>query len=331
MSALGSRIEMSSDVSDRTKFKRRLVLSILNLSREPSTRIHSARFDLRLHSQAAEFVSWENFASKYETVELGEMKFTQSFEAGIQGGPKNEATGGVTVSASGKRGLEETIQLKRRYASFTGVLTKSRAVILQQGAIGVDLTGSAIIDIELAVSKSESTNDIPVFAFKNLTKDGEPVCESSNEVSIDRTYISFPSSANEPIEASVTLTADVRLVHKQAPRDDDDATIAEGDDIAEYRRVTQTLPKVELVGREDLEFPVWYLQDQDNNVLAIQVKPKDVKSISFSSFAEADSLLNWLVTCKVTSIKGRQLQLPVGQLLTKTGIERLMIERRQLN
>ena len=92
---LGSPIVFSQDpggVIDHTRFERRVVFSIDDQSPGPADRITQARIRLTIPA-LAKFNSWTQFATKYETADLGSLKFTQNREIDLN------VAGGTVVNA----------------------------------------------------------------------------------------------------------------------------------------------------------------------------------------------------------------------------------------
>src|SRR5262249_50746182 len=67
---------------DLTVFERRVVLSVENRSTKPGDRLDRVAMILR-PSGPAEFVSWNQFVTRYQTINVGAVELTQNREAGI--------------------------------------------------------------------------------------------------------------------------------------------------------------------------------------------------------------------------------------------------------
>lgn len=139
---------------DQTRVKRRIIFSIENASSGPADRLARATIVINELPDRTEFVSWDKFASQYQSVDLGTLRFarTNEFGLGISASPPI-ANAGIEGTARTTMGVEESVGLKQRLVTFTGSLNPKEARVFQQGAVGIDLTGNVAIDLDIQLPK----------------------------------------------------------------------------------------------------------------------------------------------------------------------------------
>ena len=290
LKALGSTIPKPAPpnrIVDRTRVERRLVFSIENRSQDPSERVHRATIRMNLDG-AAEFRSWNQFATKYGTVNLGSVKFTQTREAGLEikaDPPQMKELTEVKGSAKAVQNLEESLNIQQRFVELTGTLAPKEARLVQEGAFGIDLTGNVLVDITLTVGTGRPI-DTDTFVFRNLTTDPK----ATTTPAIERQTIRYVAAGVcAPVKARVDLESIARIVRKG------DATLMEGDDAAEFRKVTTEATSVELVPREALQVSVWWLVDRSNRALHIAMRQGgSPEVVALASADDAAALLDYL-------------------------------------
>ena len=268
-------------------------MSIDNRSLEPSTRMHKAAVVLSL-DEAVDFKSWSRFATKYETVNLGSVRFTQGseFGIGVKAAPPQLPTVGVDGSATATRRLEESLRIEQRFVGTTGVLTAKTARLIQEGAFGRDLTGNMIVDLTVSVKNPQPHPSRDIFTFARLfDAAGNP--NPAGTIAIDKQTVIFVSRACQPVQATAQLQATLRWVQAGGQ------TLIEGDDKAIYQPVTTKDVAFDLVPAEALRFSVWALADSRDTQLHIEtgtgkhnVPAQEV--LYFGSFDEANDLLLYL-------------------------------------
>ena len=319
-------------ILDRTVVERRVVISIENRAFSPATRIQKASTILSLPKEtAADFTSWSQFATKYQTVNLGSVKFTQGseFSLGVKAAlPQIPASPEVTGSAKATRSLEESLNFNQRFVEATGVLTPKEARLVQEGAFGIDLTGNIIVDLTVSIGSADNKSE-DIFTFTKLF-DGSGKPNSPGAIEMDRQKVIFVSPrACRPVKATAVLEATVREARKGHK------TLIEGDDKALYEQVTTTSQEFELVPAQALRFSVWYLVDSRNWAIHIQKDTPNLKSevLQFGSWAEANDFLLYVHALpgdSPLSVKSRALLLR-DKPLRKSDLQGLQAEIQRLN
>jgi hypothetical protein len=317
---------------DRTVVERRVIMSIDNRSLQPSTRIHKAAMILSLASANADFKTWSQFATKYQTINLGSVKFNQTNEFGLgvkAAPPQLPELAEITGSATATRTLEESLNINQRFVEATGVLTAKEARLIQEGAFGIDLAGNMVVDITVSVGSSHDHQYTDIFTFDRLFDDaGRP--NAPELIEVDRqTVIFVQPAACQPVKAMAELKATLRMAQKGH------RTLIEGDDKALYQPITTTPQPFELVPAEALRFSVWLLVDPRERPLHIERPSGNPTSeaLQFGNFDEASSFLLYLRDLSgdmPLSVKGRTLLLNEEPLLRRD-IRRLRVEQQRLN
>jgi hypothetical protein len=294
----------SGHIVDHTVFARRVVFSIDHQSSGPADRITEARIALTLPTASAKFENWTQFATKYETADLGSLKFTQNREIDVN------ASGGPTVANVGAQAkssntLEENLKLTQRYVFVTGGLAPKSAEIVQQGSPGIDVTGNIAVDFTIQI---ESTNQLYTFEFEPLfDRAGQPT--PPDAIVLTRQTEKFASDASSDIVAKGTLTATIRHVIRG------DDTVMEGDDVVEFRTGAAKSIDVTLIPKELMRFSIWELRDAQNHLLKIETSPDMHEDLELTNFYEALALRDYLThSSNPGSIAGRKLWLENTQL-----------------
>lgn len=283
---------------DRTRFRRRLVLSVERVTPwgtgvpglAPGSRIAWLRVALGVDS-SARFTSWDRFVTRYDTVEVGTMELRQASEATGEAAlaPLLEAVAGTGLEAARTARLDESLPVSERHAS-NGVLRPDSMILVQEGAPGADLTGNAVVEIELrAVPGPPST----VHRFADLF-DGGGRPRPADSVTLVARELIRPASAREDLTADLRFDAVVRSVR----RGGGDATYAEGDDQARFLAHSEEAGRVVLVTARELRSSVWSLTSASCRLLGLERPDADTDpghgELRFRSRAEARRFLDWL-------------------------------------
>lgn len=307
--------------ADRTVFTRRVVFSIDNVSPGPADRISTARISLSELTPPAHFRDWTQFATKYETADLGSLKFTQNRELDMNAALN---AGKLTAGAQSKNSnqLEEDLKLAQRYVAVTGALSPAAAELIQQGAPGIDVAGNLAVDFTIEVDSSAHTD---TFSFNPLFDDaGNP--KPSGEVRLNRQTAKYVQGPAADIKATATLTATIRHVTSG------DDTVIEGDDDVEFRTGTAVPVDLRLVPKESIEFSVWALKDPGGRALHIDAFGGTPEVLQLASFDEAVALRDYLArVSNPASIAARPLSLPDAGPLDTTRARTLQVEILKLN
>jgi hypothetical protein len=324
LAKLGAPIKESKEPdreADRTVFKRRVVFSIDNVSPGPADRISTARIRLEL-DPPAHFQDWTQFATKYETADLGSLKFTQNREVDLSATvtANSHATGGAQSKNSDQ--LEENLKLAQRYISVTGALSPAVAELIQQGAPGIDVAGNLAVDFTIEVDSKEHRD---TFSFNPLFDDaGNP--KPPGDVRLTRQTVKYASRPAADIMAKATLTATIRHVTAG------DETFIEGDDEVEFRTGTTVPVGLKLVPKEAIESSVWTLRDARNQALQIDASGGTPENLQLGSFDDAVALRDYLTRVpNPAAIAARPLSLPPFGLLDTAHAKTLQVEIVKLN
>jgi hypothetical protein len=315
---LGTPIIFAQDagrVVDHTVFARRVVFSIDHQSSGPADRVTEARIVLALPGDSAKFENWTQFATKYETADLGSLKFTQNREidVSVSGGP---AVATVQPQAKTSNALEENLKLTQRYVSVTGALAPKSAEIIQQGSLGIDVTGNIAVDFTIRLESSDETD----------TFDFEPLFDSAGKPSapdaivFTRRTAKFVSNVSSDIMAKAALTATIRHVIRG------DDTLMEGDDAVQFRTGSTKPIDVPLIPKELMQFSIWLLRDGRHRALQIETSPGTHEGLQLAGFYEALALRDYLThTPNPGSIAGRRLWLDQDTQLDKSNVSSLQV------
>jgi hypothetical protein len=284
-------------VIDRTRFKRRLILATAkdlgNESITPADRIAELVIKIELSNDEAHFVSWDKFATELKKVDLGSLKLERSnkFKVAATIGPKEGSTNPVKLSPeyTGERKLTEEVSLKQHYVAITGTLEPKRATIYQQGVVGIDLAGNAILDVELQVKHEPEL--LQVFRPRIVGSDGKwlPAAEAALYIA----YLRYPDSPGA-IEAASKAEYRLRSVRRE------DRTVVEGDDTVAYRwGGASGGGKFVLIREELMKTSCWRIggvtkRDATADPKFYTVHVKGLGPAYFASYETADRFLTWM-------------------------------------
>lgn len=341
---LGRPVGASADSersADRTRFRRRVVVSAENrVARpvgdaagrwraSPGARISRLRVAIGLEPGRARFRSWDRFASRYETVDLGAMSFRRERSSGLalDVAPGNVAGELDLVALESARAstLDEELPLRSRYVS-TGMLLPDSMILLQEGAVGVDLTGNVVVEVEIDVV--DAPEPAPVHSFVGLFGgDGAPRPPDSVRVASGR-LTHAPAPAGD-LRGTLRFEAVVRTVRSGAG----DATWAEGDDHVRYLVETARRPGVTLLRGSELRASVWQLATPGcRDFLHVQGDTGDrPEVVQLASADEAFALLRWLQRSRPSEAGRRALYLGPERPLAPRDADDLAVRLLPLN
>lgn len=343
METLGSVIKLDpqppSIILDRTIFKRRIVFSIENTSPGPADRIERVKIQLTLNKNKNNPVlkDWDMFSSKYETIDLGTLQYKQSNVFGITASGSVPLSSPVELSANAElsRDLQETILLKDRRIVSTGQLTPTQAIVIQEGSVGMDLTGNMTLDIEIDIPNVSIP--VPVTYMAKLFESGQPI--DGKKVKISRRYAKYPEFSNCPITADVTIDYILRHVKRGIDEviDTGEKSIAEGDDVVELITGQASIAQpVEIIPSSILEFPAWRLALVETSIVNGKETPVrrylhlDKTELYFDSYENTVEFLNWLNKTNSIEVGDGKLNF-VTRYLRKSDISSLAIDRTVVN
>jgi len=277
--ALGTPIAVGRD---SRRQNRRLVISVLKENGfEPGDRISDLRLKLTLKDKnTAQILGWNRFETQYETVTLGEISREQSLEreASVTAAPPGvSAITQLAGSIAAREAITEEQNLRQRRVTLGGRVEPDSLTLIMEGVTGIDLVGTASVDVNLAIKKS-ITEEVHSFSMV----DGKP----RMLVGVDRR----PTNSC-PIEAKVSGNYTVRKILSGA------RTIPEGDDTVEYIN-TEISSETPVTLATPSAPPVFRLVESANfKGEEIWTKgPSDSRSsqMNIRSNREAVALLNWI-------------------------------------
>jgi hypothetical protein len=301
------RRPQKSGAENRSVFRKRVVLSIENLATTAlADRFTFAELSLTFPGNQAQFLSWDKFATQYQTVDLGSLSYSQNREIDFKINakpPQFKEVTGAELDTKNANALQEHLALQQRFISITGSLTPGKARLVQQGAPGIDLAGNVAIDLTLSVPADRAAYTITDFGdlFDGSGKPTDP----AQLIVADR-IITAPLDQCHDIKAEVTLNYVLRHVVSGGE------TLAESDDDVQLRRGTLPGLEVTLVPADELKVATWTLQLHDRN-LDIQRTPGvaggTTQTVTFDSYDQAKAFLVWLNKTRPHEINGRLLTL----------------------
>jgi hypothetical protein len=330
--AVGSPVVPAEDRAltvERSRFKRRIIASVASANFGPADRLQRLALRLELVETAdVKFVSWDKLVTKYESIDLGKLKFTQgsTIDAKTDLVTGAKEIPGIGLAYKNTQTLDEEIQLRRRWNAVTGELSDSKATLVLEGEIGIDLTGNIAIDVEL---ESLTATEEPFFRFGNLRQPGGALTPAA-DVSVSPRFVRIAAQRKD---VNVRTSADYVIRHVTGGA----ATLMEGDDHVKLVSGSVALPAAsKLVPKGMMAFDVYSLQVQgganDGRLLNL-FTPGQV--IMFESFEAALDFHTWLrdswAVAAVTTVGRAPLHLGRGVALAQADVAALGIIRTHVN
>ncbi len=290
-------------IEDLTTMERTLAVTVAKTDFNPVDRLVFTRIEIALDN--AEFTNWTAAKTEYETYDLGTLKSERSlsFEATadiMTGGPNAvlPKVGTKTTAASTRN---EELAAKQRVEILTTEFNSGKIIVTRQGEMGIDLTGTTLLDVAV-VPKLTQINHTIRFTADGLETD--PKKKDEPAVSLTPHPTAEPNIKG-PITATVTLSC--RLRHITAG----DATLEEKDDIVDFKKCGATVTGVVIVPARDDRVPAWGLvgyglPSDDKQVYARYTSTK-VAALCFSSYEEADAFLDYLEAHPTNKIGATEL------------------------
>jgi hypothetical protein len=330
-SPIGKKQKKTGD-EDQSVFKKRIVLALVSLTTTaPADRFTFAKLSLvfpELPETQAKFVSWDKFATQYQTVDLGSLSYTQNRELDLKLTAQAPHGAGGEVDSKTANALQEQAKLSQRYTTITGSLTPNEADLIQQGAPGIDLAGNISVDMTIKVPANKDAYTITDFGelFAEGGKPTDPVTPTDPaKLSVSSHSITAPKNQCRDIMADLTLNYVLRHVVEGA------GTITESDDVVEFRIGTLSPVSVTLVPADELKVPTWNLRLNDR-ILSLERVPGaegnlKTQPITFDSYDNGKQFLLWLIKTKPHAIGGRRLMFPPDRPFNPDDSGQLLISR----
>lgn len=257
------------------------------------------------------FESWDKFVTLYGTVDLGTItrlqKSTANLEAYIGPAAQSRIPGQIKGTLGEEKDITEAVKLQQQYIKIAGAIEpdKQKATLYQEGAVGIDLTGTFSVDFTLQAPAA----DVParVVQFRSLRKDGKTDQKSksgakqsgkveSEEVQIDFADLKY---AKDTAPIICKFSYEYLLRHVVAKEDE----TAEGyHDVQFWHGDTKANPgEVTLVSTDQLKAWVFRVIT-GNTVIELKYPGEEPFPLQFATFAKAHDFLRWIKESRQTTI-----------------------------
>jgi len=296
-------------IADHTKFSKRLVFSVQNLSVCEADRISKVSITLRISDPNIRIVSFDKLLTKYESVDVGKTNFSNTTNLGISGNAvaglpadtsASAAAGqpgfgyGISANASDSRTYAEEVRLKQRFVSLSGYVTPNSVNLYEESVSGIDLSGNIIADISLEYRNNNATK--LVYEFNDLIKDN--VYAKPDSVGISEQYILSPNLQND-IRMSFEYTGTLRHVITG------DQSISESDDDILLRRGTAMgRDSITIIPKVELDAKIWEIAKGGDILQISSPLANPFGNLFFDSFEQAKQFLFWLKKSKQQVLAG---------------------------
>ena len=295
--------------ADRTKITRRVIFAVTKAwserTADPADRIDRYEHRLDLTNDAkASFLSWNQFETKHETIDLGKLTRSTELTSNIKLSP----TFGGSLIGGGEAGLTsvnkrgEELALSQRILDVTGVLSSTQARLIQQGGMGINLEGNVAAEITIQLERDPAV--YALFTPGSLRENGGPTPPSKLTYSFMETRL--PVSSGGPILAEYTGLYHYRDVNLTMPAYGS-RTVEEADDhvrlIYGTTNTVQSLEgsaatKVELLSEKEWDdlAAIYVLEAPDRTKRRINIEHQKQGKVElrFGSYAEAAAFRGWM-------------------------------------
>ncbi len=297
------------EVIEKARFNKRVVFSVTKdptVIFSPADRISDLKITLTMLKEGekvSQFESWNRFETQEEVIDLGKMTRTQqvSGELAMTIGPATGAA--VPVSAAPKvsasEQLYEELVFKKRRVKLSGAIEaeKTKAFLYQEGAPGIDLTGTFLIDLQIHIPHSD-------IALQRLVNFGSfyqgKVPNDPAKVEVKFSYLRKPS-VQEPVKCAL----DFEYVVRRAVRGE--RIISEGYHEVEFQK-GYGRDEITLVSRRDLQTLVFCIARKEktkksDRLIYLAGGPEEGEGTMFmTSYDDARGFLRWLRETKSKTI-----------------------------
>lgn len=265
------------------------------------------------------FTNWENYRTEYADIEIANVSFNRSFnaggeaEAGVTGEPLKTS---ASLSANGGLSMKEDQKIRYRYLKFNGKIDAKCLELEEEGTRETDLTGNIEADITICMGNFRERVYIPTI----IEQSGKlPLMTLQG---IDITLPDLNNSAG-PVIADMTYEYLYRHVTRGSK------TFQEWDDHVEYYTGSNS-KRITLFKSEDYLPPLHIIANGNNYDGKMMIKTADGRwfSLKFMSYNEALIFCDWLKRLpeltdsdnKPVTVSGSTLYLN-GEVLTPSRIK----------
>ena len=274
------------DSSVRSRFKRRIVIQVVDLPLLPADRLDQAIIHLSL--QGAQFLSWDKFTTNHETIDLGTVTSTRSL-TGTASLKATDPSGQAEADAQLQytRSLEKEKNLSRRFAAATAVLSGNEATIALTGNDATRLTDNITVDTEIEVADFKGI-EFGFFETSPLFKNSQAL--SPGKVSLKpRRSVQLAALQQLPIKVKAKMDYIVRHVI------DGGDTMDEGDDDIELKPGSTDWVERVLVSEKEGKANTFGLSLGADGLVFVAGQDDRKQPLKFQNYSQALELKKWLI------------------------------------
>jgi hypothetical protein len=347
ISAMASTHETPVGTIDKTVFHKRVVFAVAKQNEDfylssgepcrwsPADRIGELEITLEDPSDSAIFASWDKFDTVYDSVNLGSLGRTQTVSGTLTatvsptfGPPGQETPASLQAQLSQQKSINEQLVLQHRYIKLSGAISpdKKTAIMRQEGAVGIDLTGTFSVDFLIKINpESTSLHSTKVVAsIGPLQKNGawlKPEQVQLNFVTLKYLY---------PLKIPITSTLDYSYTIRKVERNDRE--VAEGLQTVRFINGHTVGQPVQLVSKDELRVTLYRIAapGAKNWLRYLPAGTTKAPTLDFYHYGDAKKVLTWLRGGKYTFIGRFPLSLHTGKLNRKD-IPRLFLTTVTIN
>ena len=218
-------------------------------------RIEFLKFSIQLDPKSnLKFVKWNRYSTEYDTLDIGDITFTKSYEAaGSAGG----SISGISTSISGKSSasIQEQQNIRQRHMKLNGNINDSTIVIEEEGDREIDLAGNVIAEVAM---QFKDTSQKLISVFSNLKSENDTGYHDPKDLDMRFINVSIPRFDTIPEQVTARLTMEYIYHHVISGY----KTFSESDDKVNYYK-GKISKQVVLFRKNDYSPQLWYIGVSD--------------------------------------------------------------------
>jgi hypothetical protein len=307
---------------DLTVFHRTMIVVVARDPKlfNPADRLEDV--DVLIRPTNAVIQSWDTAATLYSTINAGSVALTGTQTANVGATIGTPATAPVSASITGgySQGLSrvETLNANEQTESLTISLKNNDAYnipdcvsgpicpsanvlrIHRQGGIGVDLTGSIVLKIDVALPATPSgTPLMEIEPRRTFTIDGDYFDKKGNPVKAASLTIKPHLMLMAHAAGSPAIVGNVDLVYTLRHVTNGDDTLEEKDDVVTERTVTVPEAPIVLIPASEVDPRLYSIHSAKDAQMMVQRRQgAGPEPFCFKSLNDANDLVTYLQHAK---------------------------------
>ncbi len=277
-----------------SKLRRTMVISVSKgLDAKTGDRLSWARVEIRPIDDSFTFSGYTIAATENETIDIANVKRTQSFSLGAKLTPtlSSSVIGTGEIGSELKSQKEVIAAIKQTYTKLDVGIQPGLLRVTREGERNMDVNGNTVIKLTLQTQSADDKYTVNAFVVQDQKLDKEGVLLMPAKASAEFQLVRFPPAC--PLKAKVRLIYELRHIQTG------DGTYVEGDDIVKIKRGVSEDVQV-LVPVDEIIPPLWGLKvesvtEAKNGMPVIAHLPlQGSLDVVFTDYMRARAFASWL-------------------------------------